>query len=207
MSNFESNFSKKDLRRQVADGFSEYTESKQQRLDRIDELKEMASKNSLDAETFKEYSQDVKYAQESIEEQKLRVEMEEAVTPFVKQKIASGELYLAGFGNHDHLNFEDDRFWGHYISATLGGVIVTVYQTDQIEGDPMDASGTRGEPKSIFIELDENDKSKLVATLQDRLQKLWKEMDKPDYEYHDWDSRTSDGLEEAIKLLSGKKEE
>lgn len=180
----------------------EYFESQKEKEERIAELKKMSDEGTLDNVNWGEYLKEVEYVQESRADVEMREKMREAVRPFVQEKIDNNQLDLACFGNHDHLGFANDEFWGHYISPTKGGLVITMYQKKQIKGDPMDIEGERGEGKQILLELDQEYRKKLVEKLKNDLIKWEVRKKEPDYEYHDWDERTIAGLEEAVELLS-----
>lgn len=184
------------------ESFKEYFENDKERDERIEKLKKMNYEGTLDNADYAEYLKEVEFVNESRSDREIREKMQEAVRPFVEEKIEKGELRLARFGNHDHLGFTNDEFWGHYVFPSKGGLVITMYQREQIKGDPMDIEGERGKEKNIFLELDEEHRKKLVDKLKKDLL-YWEHIQKEeDYSYHDWDEREIEGLKEAVELLS-----
>lgn len=62
---------------------------------------------------------------------------------------------------HGHLGFESKNFWGHYIFPTKSGFKVTVYEQSQINGNPLDIEGTRGESFQLEVNLSQREKVKV----------------------------------------------
>ena len=133
---------------------------------------------------------------EKISQEEIERQMINAVTPFIKDKIKKGELRLATFGNHDHLEFVDENFWGHYVMTEPGGLQVTMYQRKDIKGDSI--YGERGPTTTIFIKLDDEDKKLLSAKIRNELESRKSRQKEPDYEWHEWDDRSIEGLEDAL---------
>lgn len=180
----------------------EYFEHDKEKAERIEKLKKMKYEGTLDGSDYAEYLKEVEFINESRTDTEIRERMQEAVRPFVEEKIEKGELSLASFGNHDHLGFTDDQFWGHYVFPIKGGLAITMYQREQIKGDPMDIEGERGKEKTIFLELDEEHRKKLVDKLKKDILNWEHRQKEEDYSYHEWDGRAIEGLEEAVELLS-----
>ena len=184
------------------ESLKEHFENDKEKNERIEKLKEMKYEGELNNADYAEYLKEVEFVDESRIDREIRERMEEAVRPFVEDKIEKDELRLACFGNHDHLGFVNDEFWGHYIFPSKGGLVITMYQKKEIKGDPMDIEGERGKEKNIFLELDGEHKKKLVDKLKKDLLN-WEDTKKEEgYSYHDWDEREIEGLEEAVELLS-----
>jgi hypothetical protein len=91
------------------------------------------------------------------------------IKPFVEEKITNGELWI--WGNHGHLGYQDDKFWGHYIFPTKSGVEVKVYLKENIKGDPMDIEGERGPSFDISVPLDQSVRVKLLEKMREDLKK------------------------------------
>ncbi len=108
--------------------------------------------------------------------EELVIEAKPLIETFVKNKIESGKLNIS-YGDHGHLGYQDDKFWGHYIFPTKTGVEVTVYLQQQIKGDPMDMGGSRGPSFNVDIVLNKSLREKLLTKLEGDLPSF-----KDDYE-------------------------